>query len=175
MDCSLQGSSVHGSFQARVLEWVAISYIDRRRTEKTVCSFPLTIWTSTNRVLKITKFSDFIRIKFALAFHLLCVSLLSVPLLISSLPSLHAYHKTIWMGGMRLMAGLTTHLSKEEGWLPWHPKEGHQCSVTVYACLMVVESRSCVWLLQPARLLCPWDSPGQQYWSGLPFPSPVSL
>ena len=25
MDCSLQGSSVHGIFQARVLEWVAIS------------------------------------------------------------------------------------------------------------------------------------------------------
>ena len=25
MDCSLPGSSVHGSFQARVLEWVAIA------------------------------------------------------------------------------------------------------------------------------------------------------
>ena len=25
MDCSLQGSSVHGVFQARVLEWVAIA------------------------------------------------------------------------------------------------------------------------------------------------------
>ena len=25
MDCSLPGSSVHGSFQARVLEWVAMS------------------------------------------------------------------------------------------------------------------------------------------------------
>ena len=27
MDYSLPGSSVHGIFQARVLEWVAISYI----------------------------------------------------------------------------------------------------------------------------------------------------
>ena len=27
--------------------------------------------------------------------------------------------------------------------------------------------------LQPARLLCPWDFPGQEYWSGLPFPSPT--
>ena len=27
----------------------------------------------------------------------------------------------------------------------------------------------------PARLLCPWDSPGQEYWSGLPFPSPGDL
>ena len=26
MDCSLSGSSVHGIFQARILEWVAISY-----------------------------------------------------------------------------------------------------------------------------------------------------
>ena len=26
MDCSLQGSSVHGIFQAKVLEWVAISF-----------------------------------------------------------------------------------------------------------------------------------------------------
>ena len=26
MDCSLPGSSVHGNFQARVLEWVAISF-----------------------------------------------------------------------------------------------------------------------------------------------------
>ena len=25
MDCSLPGSSIHGSFQARVLEWVAMS------------------------------------------------------------------------------------------------------------------------------------------------------
>ena len=27
MDCSLPGSSVHGIFQARILEWVAISYL----------------------------------------------------------------------------------------------------------------------------------------------------
>ena len=26
MDCSLPGSSIHGVFQARVLEWVAISF-----------------------------------------------------------------------------------------------------------------------------------------------------
>ena len=26
MDCSLLGSSVHGIFQARILEWVAISF-----------------------------------------------------------------------------------------------------------------------------------------------------
>jgi len=26
--------------------------------------------------------------------------------------------------------------------------------------------------LQPSRLLCPWDFSKQEYWSGLPFPSP---
>ena len=30
MDCSQPGSSVHGIFQARILEWVAISYSDIR-------------------------------------------------------------------------------------------------------------------------------------------------
>ena len=29
MDCSLPGSSIHGSFQARVLEWVAIAFSDK--------------------------------------------------------------------------------------------------------------------------------------------------
>ena len=28
MDCSVLGSSVHGIFQARVLEWVAIAFSD---------------------------------------------------------------------------------------------------------------------------------------------------
>ena len=26
--------------------------------------------------------------------------------------------------------------------------------------------------LYPTRLLCPWDFPKQEYWSGLPFPPP---
>jgi len=33
MDCSLPGSSVHGSFQARVLEWVAIAFSKKYVTE----------------------------------------------------------------------------------------------------------------------------------------------
>ena len=32
MDCSLPGSSVHGIFQARVLEWVAISLSKGKKT-----------------------------------------------------------------------------------------------------------------------------------------------
>ena len=30
MDCSLPGSSIHGTFQARVLEWGAIAFSDQR-------------------------------------------------------------------------------------------------------------------------------------------------
>ena len=33
MDCSLPGSSVHGIFQARVLEWVAIAFSDLKETK----------------------------------------------------------------------------------------------------------------------------------------------
>ena len=29
--------------------------------------------------------------------------------------------------------------------------------------------------LQPSKFLCPWDSPGQEYWSGLPCPPPRDL
>ena len=32
MDCSLSGSSIHGIFQARVLEWIAISMVKNVRT-----------------------------------------------------------------------------------------------------------------------------------------------
>ena len=37
MDCSLPGSSVHGIFQARILEWVGISY---SRESSSVDSLP---------------------------------------------------------------------------------------------------------------------------------------
>ena len=30
-------------------------------------------------------------------------------------------------------------------------------------------------VLQPARVLCPWDFPRQEYCSGLPFPTPADL
>ena len=29
--------------------------------------------------------------------------------------------------------------------------------------------------MEPARLHCPWDFPGKEYWSELPFPSPGDL
>ena len=35
MDCSLPGSSVHGIFQARLLEWAAIAFSVNRVMQKT--------------------------------------------------------------------------------------------------------------------------------------------
>ena len=34
MDCSLPGSSIHGIFQAKVLEWVAIAFSDELNMEQ---------------------------------------------------------------------------------------------------------------------------------------------
>ena len=39
-DCSLPGFSVHGIFQARVLEWVAISFSNKERETLTNEDFP---------------------------------------------------------------------------------------------------------------------------------------
>ena len=49
----------------------------------------------------------------------------------------------------------------------------------LYCCCYLV-AQSCLTLLQPhglkpSRLLYPWDSPGQEYWSGLPCPPPGDL
>jgi len=37
MDCSPPGSSIHGIFQARVLEWGAIAFSDLRASEANYC------------------------------------------------------------------------------------------------------------------------------------------
>ena len=43
MDCSLPGSSIHGIFQARILEWVAVSF-SRRSSRHTV-------WTRVSHIV----------------------------------------------------------------------------------------------------------------------------
>ena len=44
MDCSLPGSSVHGIFQARVLEWAAIAFSNLRGTSIQVTKSFLLSW-----------------------------------------------------------------------------------------------------------------------------------
>ena len=41
--------------------------------------------------------------------------------------------------------------------------------------VVAIWSLSCVQLFWNPRLLCPWDFPGNNNWSGLPFPSPGDL
>ena len=48
MDCSLPGSSVHGIFQARVLEWVAIAFSVKINLTALKASFNSMIQISTN-------------------------------------------------------------------------------------------------------------------------------
>ena len=43
MDCSLPGSSVHGIFQARVLEWGAIAFSVFENRHRIISSFPISI------------------------------------------------------------------------------------------------------------------------------------
>ena len=57
MDCSIQGSSIHGIFQARILEWVAISFSrgsswprDRTRVSL-IASRCFTIWATREAIL----------------------------------------------------------------------------------------------------------------------------
>ena len=40
---------------------------------------------------------------------------------------------------------------------------------------IVVSDSAWSYGLKPSVLLCPWDSPSQEYWSGLPFPPPGDL
>ena len=65
---------------------------------------------------------------------------------------------------------------------PW-PPGNHNFTFCLYefdyscmsSCFCSVVSNS-LWPhgLQPASLLCPWNFPGKKYWSGLPFPSPLT-
>ena len=59
IDCSLSGSSVHGIFQARVLEWIAISFsrgssLPRNRTRVSrVAGRRFTVWATREAKLKL--------------------------------------------------------------------------------------------------------------------------
>ena len=70
--------------------------------------------------------------------------------------------------------------SKQEYWsgLPF-PSSLYVCvCVCVYCCCLI--AKLCPTLLRPhglkpARLFYPWDFPRQDYWSGVPLPSPRDL
>ena len=51
MDCSLPGSSVHGLFQARILEWVAISFSIVKVLNTSISRVPAVSLSFDSRVL----------------------------------------------------------------------------------------------------------------------------
>ena len=57
MDCSLPGSSVHGIFQARVLEWGAISFYNACMHAKSLQScLTANLWTASHQASLSTRF-----------------------------------------------------------------------------------------------------------------------
>ena len=55
MDCSLPGSSVHGIFQAEVLEWGAIEYKEKDIWRKYVKKYKSTYFQKGDQFYKILK------------------------------------------------------------------------------------------------------------------------
>ena len=55
MDCSLLGSSVHGIFQARVLEWGAIAFSERIHTHTQFIYYVPTLDAHNIRTNKVEK------------------------------------------------------------------------------------------------------------------------
>ena len=55
MDCSLQGSSVHGIFQARVLEWGAITFSEIGNSCICFCIYVSILYSSINPSIYLTE------------------------------------------------------------------------------------------------------------------------
>ena len=75
MDCSLPGSSIHGIFQARVLEWgaIAFSYIPLAVNENSCCSTSSAIFGGVT----VSGFSHFNRYLVVFCCVLICKSLMT--------------------------------------------------------------------------------------------------
>ena len=143
MDCSLPGSSVHGVLQARILDWVAISF---SRGSSWIRS-----WTHIScigrRILYPWATGDtFYKIKLQSSESRNRVS--------SDLGDIHRPR-------FRDYSGIQHGGWYEHGW--------------VYEVASVMSDSLQHYGLYPTRFLCPWDSPGKKYWSGLPSPSPGDL
>ena len=85
MDCGPPGSSVHGIFQARVLEWGAIAFSDRHITRSHLTS---TEWEDNNSGLNILVFSSCL-----LFVDLVCVILIGFCLLAFIISPCHQKNK----------------------------------------------------------------------------------
>ena len=90
MDCSLPGSSIHGIFQARVLEWGATAFSFKLYSKFNYKSFTyfsfnnnsleieMSMVTPSNHNIKFTKYTSlqtFYRIRYLLYSNLLCLQI----------------------------------------------------------------------------------------------------
>ena len=103
MDCSLSGSSVHGIFQARVLEWIAIAFSrgssrPRNRTRVShIAGRHFTVWATVHGVAKSwTRLSDFTSL------HNGCYSLMATTSFVYQYGRQHfstIVHNFLWRNG----------------------------------------------------------------------------
>ena len=150
MDYSWSGSSVHGIFQARILEWVAIPFTrgssqikDQVQDHVCVCSVCIYISSVAQSCPTLSDPMD------------------------RSLPgsSVHGIFqaRVLEWGAIAFSASTWTNLRNillSERW-----KWNHS----------VVSDSSRSHGLQPISLLCPWDFPGKSTGVGVPLPSPYNL
>ena len=163
MDSSLPGSFVHGIFQARVLEWVVISFSRRsawpRDWTRVSCTVGrhLTVWATrevlTCRVYQQNRNQED---------H--CRSW--------NFASLNSRY-------IHVITGPQSHGSQH----PQRQREAFELIKSMFLAMLpacMLSLQSCLTLCDAmlARLLCPWDSAGKRvgsHWSGLLFPSPEDL
>ena len=145
MDCSPPGFSVHGISQARILEWVC-------------CFLPQGIFLTQGSNLHL------LRLRHCRGNTYVCVCVcVSV--------CVYLNHFAVYLKCCRYTS------IKKKLILQWLNKIKIISYSFLYSHLVVVvQSLNCVWFLRPHGLLCqaPLSTgfPRQEYWSGLPFPSP---
>ena len=144
MDCSLPGFSVHGILQARILEWVAISFSTawkwKVKVKSISCVWLLaTPWTAAYPALPSMGFS---RQEYW-----------------SGLPLPSPKNK---LGRWNRSSGFS-HVTLKLKYFQWQ--------YWAIVCCLVAKLSDSLWpdWLQPARLLCPWDFPGKDTGVGCHF------
>ena len=166
MDCSLPGSSIHGIFQARILEWVAISFSKQEGKKSEVSQSCLTLLHPPDCGLPGSSIHEIFQAR-----TLECVAI------------------TFCRQGLKSQTMSCVSLGNIFNWaivfllVKW---EWYCFKEFLWWLKMNMSSTTCEWSLCHVQLFAtPWTvgcwvppSMGfskQEYWNGLPFPSPEDL
>ena len=131
MDCSLPGSSVHGIFQARVLDWVAISFSrgSSRPRDRTwvsrIVGRRFTVW-ATREALKSNHLAMFANVPLKSIFphDALCFRDFPVAQMVKNLPVMQETRVWSLGGEVPLEKGMAIHSSILVWRIPWTEKPG---------------------------------------------------